>query len=228
MLEGKTFVAVIRAVLHRGHDLVLYPDDETTSLHSALFGSTATHLLRKCPCPVWVLKPSTGSEDGRFRRVLAAINAGTDSPSEQELNTKILELATSLARREGAETHVVHCWAVYGESLLASRGRMTPEELDEYRTQTLNTHRDALEGALGRFVAEGHDIRTHLRKGDPGLMIPELAETLPADVVVMGTVARTGINGVFIGNTAEHVLQRIGCSVMAVKPDGFASPVSPE
>ncbi|MCU0303727.1 MAG: universal stress protein [Thermoanaerobaculales bacterium] len=228
MLRGKTFVAVIQAVLLRGHDLVLYPDDETTSLHRPLFGSTATHLLRKCPCPVWVLKPSREAEDGRIRKVLAAINAATGIPSEQELNTKILELATSLARREGAETHVVHCWAVYGESLLASRGRMTPEELDEYRAETLRIHRKALEDAVARFVADGHDVRMLLRKGDPGLMIPELAETLPADVVVMGTVARTGINGVFIGNTAESVLQRIGCSVLAVKPDGFSSPVSLE
>jgi nucleotide-binding universal stress UspA family protein len=44
----------------------------------------------------------------------------------------------------------------------------------------------------------------------------------------MGTVARTGMNGVFMGNTAEAVLQRIGRSVLAVKPDGFRSPDSLE
>ena len=41
----------------------------------------------------------------------------------------------------------------------------------------------------------------------------------------MGTVARTGIPGLLIGNTAETILQRVDCSVLAVKPDGFVSPV---
>jgi nucleotide-binding universal stress UspA family protein len=229
VLDGKAFVSVIQQVLRESHDIVLFPDDEATSIQSTLFGSTATHLLRKCPCPVWVIKASDDSDDERrFRRVLAAVNAVSEDSAEQRLNTKILELATSLAEREGAETHVVHCWSVYGESLLATRGRMEPEELDEYRTQTRRSHEEALDSALHRFTNEGTVVRPHLRKGDPGREIPDLAAELPADVVVMGTVARTGINGVFIGNTAESVLQRIRCSVLAVKPDGFASPVTVE
>jgi nucleotide-binding universal stress UspA family protein len=45
------------------------------------------------------------------------------------------------------------------------------------------------------------------------------------DLIVMGTVARTGLGGLLIGNTAESVLQRVDCSVLAVKPEGFVSPV---
>jgi nucleotide-binding universal stress UspA family protein len=228
VLEGRPFVAIIREVLRDERDLVLFPEDRDSSTTSLLFGSTATHLLRKCPCPVWVLKEtSRGSGSRSFKRVLAAINAGTKDPVEVALNVKILELATSLAQREGAEIHVVHSWSVYGESLLSGRGRIKPEELTEYRRQTRQTHRKALEEALAPFVKAGHEIREHMPKGDPGKLIPHVAENISADVVVMGTVARTGIEGVFIGNTAEHVLQQIGRSVLAVKPDGFVSPVGP-
>ena len=45
------------------------------------------------------------------------------------------------------------------------------------------------------------------------------------DLVVMGTVARSGIAGMLIGNTAERVLRKLPCSVLAVKPEGFTSPV---
>jgi nucleotide-binding universal stress UspA family protein len=45
------------------------------------------------------------------------------------------------------------------------------------------------------------------------------------DVLVMGTVARGGIPGMLIGNTAERVLRKLPCSVLTVKPDGFESPV---
>jgi nucleotide-binding universal stress UspA family protein len=228
-LNGKAFVSIIREVLAGDHDLVLFPDDDTTSIQDRIFGGTAIHLLRKCPCPTWVLKNTAGSsENVRFQRVLAAINASTRDAEEKDLNTKILELATSLAEREGAEIHVVHCFSVYGESLLASRGRLSPEEIEAYRTDTREEHHAALADALDRFTSDGRTIQPHLRKGDPGRMIPDLAGQLQTDVVVMGTVARTGINGVFIGNTAEAVLQRIGRSVLAVKPDGFRSPISLE
>jgi nucleotide-binding universal stress UspA family protein len=43
------------------------------------------------------------------------------------------------------------------------------------------------------------------------------------DLVVMGTVARAGIAGMLIGNTAERVLRKLPCSVLTVKPDVFVS-----
>lgn len=66
------------------------------------------------------------------------------------------------------------------------------------------------------------------RRGNPREAIPGLARELKADLVVMGTVARTGIAGFIIGNTVESILDDIGCSELAVKPDGFVSPVAPD
>ena len=67
---------------------------------------------------------------------------------------------------------------------------------------------------------------THLSRGDARAVIPELARALHADLVVMGTVARTGISGLLIGNTAESILDQLDCTVLAVKPPGFVSPVT--
>ena len=57
-------------------------------------------------------------------------------------------------------------------------------------------------------------------------MIPKLAHEKQVDLIVMGTVCRTGIGGFFIGNTAEKILQDVDCSVLTVKPEGFVSPVT--
>ena len=46
------------------------------------------------------------------------------------------------------------------------------------------------------------------------------------DVIVMRTVARTGLPGLITGNIAEQVLSQITCSVLAIKPDGFVSPIT--
>ena len=70
--------------------------------------------------------------------------------------------------------------------------------------------------------------QTHLVKGWARKEIPALVGRLEADLVVMGTVARTGIPGFIMGNTAETILNQIDCSVLAIKPPGFATPVTLE
>ena len=86
-------------------------------------------------------------------------------------------------------------------------------------------HRSRLEAALeGYRISEPRD-HIHLRKGNAELLVPEVASETGADLIVMGTVGRTGISGYFIGNTAEAILGQIDCSVLAVKPPGFQTPV---
>jgi nucleotide-binding universal stress UspA family protein len=63
------------------------------------------------------------------------------------------------------------------------------------------------------------------RRGEPEAVISDFVVGHGIDLVVMGTVARGGIPGLLIGNTAERVLRQLPCSVLAVKPDGFVSPV---
>jgi nucleotide-binding universal stress UspA family protein len=64
-----------------------------------------------------------------------------------------------------------------------------------------------------------------LVEGEPERAISHFVDRNGVDLVVMGTVARSGIPGVVMGNTAERVLQRLHGSVLAVKPPGFVSPV---
>ena len=66
----------------------------------------------------------------------------------------------------------------------------------------------------------------HLRQGPASRVIPDMATQLKADLVVMGTLGRTGISGLIIGNTAEAILDQLTCSVLAIKPPGFVSPVT--
>ena len=56
VLGGSPFIEVIKEVLRQGHDLVMMAAEGEGGVEDALFGSTSTHLMRKCPCPVWVMK----------------------------------------------------------------------------------------------------------------------------------------------------------------------------
>jgi universal stress protein E len=44
--------------------------------------------------------------------------------------------------------------------------------------------------------------------------------------VVIGTVGRTGLSAALVGNTAEHVIDSLDCDVLALKPDGYVSPLA--
>ena len=62
-------------------------------------------------------------------------------------------------------------------------------------------------------------------KGRAGDIIPDLAESLEVDLVVIGTVGRGGVPGLLIGNTAETILNAVDCSVLTLKPEGFETPI---
>lgn len=65
----------------------------------------------------------------------------------------------------------------------------------------------------------------HLAEGGIEDVIKMSIADLKIDVVVMGSVARSGIPGLLIGNKAEKILNTIKCTVLTVKPDGFVSPI---
>lgn len=235
VLQGTPFLEVIREVLRNGHDLVI-KSPETSDWLDRLIGSDDMHLLRNCPCPVWLIKAQSPK---KYRRILAAIDVHEMHPSPvpeamSALNREILEKASSLALSDFAELNVVHAWDAVGESAMRCGFLRRPEdEVDAY-VERLRVHSEARISELVREVVFtlGQDAvdylrpQIHLVKGQARKEIPALAKRLSVDLVVMGTVARTGIPGFIMGNTAETILSQIDCSVLAIKPSGFVTPVT--
>jgi len=192
-------------------------------LKGMLFGSTAMHLMRKCPCPVWVVKKG---ENEHYDRIIAAVDPEPSDEQRNQLNFKIMDLATSLAKLEQSELLVVHAWVLYGETILRGGvGRMDREEIDKLVREAEAEHKEGLNNLLEKYDLQGLNYRVHLIKGEAGRVIPELAEKKRADLIVMGTLSRSGVAGFLIGNTAEKILQKVDCSVLTAKPDGFVTPV---
>ena len=235
VLTGTPFLEVIREVLRNRRDLVIKAPEQQEWLER-FFGSDDMHLLRKCPCPVWLVKPQS---DKDYRRILAAVDLNDDhSPHELEsihvLNCEILEMASSLALAESAELHVVYVWEAVGEKLMRHGPfLMTPEQQIEAYVERIRHHHSArldqvmadMKASMGAAL-DFLQPQTHLVKGSARKEIPALARRLEVDLVVMGTVARTGIPGFIMGNTAETILNQLDCSVLAIKPPGFVTPVT--
>lgn len=219
--RGKPFLEVIRAVRRNGHDLVIKVAEHDPGQEMSLLGSTDMHLLRKCPCPVWIDRPG---EKSAYRKILAAVDPFDDESGN--LQCLILDLATSLAEREHASLEVIHAWELPGESTLAhGRGRIPRVEIELLRQTTESSHREALDKLLQPYSLTTGDEGVHLVKGKAAESISGLTKSKDIDLIVMGTLGRAGIAGLFIGNTAENVLRDTQTAVLTVKPDGFITPV---
>jgi nucleotide-binding universal stress UspA family protein len=218
---GIPFIEVVHAVQRNAHDLVMKVAEHDTGLAGSLFGSTDMHLMRKCPCPVWI---DRAGDEPAYHRILAAVDPFDDESGN--LQRLILDLATSLADREHATLDVVHAWEMSGESMLASgRGRIPRSELDMLLAATETSHREGLDALLSPYGLSTGSSNVHLLKGRPAQIISGYARERENDLIVMGTLGRMGIAGLFIGNTAEDVLRETPTAVLAVKPDGFVSPI---
>lgn len=223
---GIAFVEIVREVLRKAHDLVILDADPKLGVLKRLFGSTSMHLMRKCPCPVWVVKPGVRS----YKRILAAVDVSVDAwgRAKRSINPVIVQLAGLMARMNHAELHLVQVWSVFEEGYLQVRGTSNDRAIRQLRKETKRDYAQKLDYLLDAVDMSGvRQVYTHLKHGnDPAARIVTLARKQSIDLMVMGTVCRTGLAGFFIGNTAEEVLNAVDCSVLTVKPQGFISPVT--
>ena len=225
VLSGITFIEVIREIIKKEHDLLITTPQGSSGLSEALFGTTTMHFMRKCPCPVWAIKPSKRDS---FNNILAAIDFNDEGESDPLLNDKIMELATSMAMKEKSDLHIVHAWDMHHENILRYHARISVEEIEKAKSRLRESYNNRLEKLGKKYSSIIRPENIHLLRGNPEELIPDIAIEKNIDLIIMATISRTGIPGLFIGNTAEKILQQVNCSVLAVKPDGFVSPVELE
>lgn len=221
LLSGRPGTVLIQEVLRSNHDLLMRSharDGAVPGLRP--FGAVDMELLRKCPCPVFLVRH--GSLDPH-PQVVAAVNASTEEAAERALNVKIVEFAVRMAEHDGGVPLLLQAWAPFAELMVRSHAADDDfaAYVDDVRQRTAADLRQLAQSFGGRLSG----VQLVHRRGEPETVISDFVVGHGIDLVVMGTVARGGIAGLLIGNTAERVLRQLPCSVLAVKPDGFISPV---
>lgn len=224
---GKFFYKVIQQVLKIHADLVVKLVDNSSERNGlSLFGSHDMHLLRKCPCALLLHKPQRKLP---FVKIIASIDVDIENeqPLEEDcLNTRIMDWAVKLHQPQSAPLEVVHAWQSEAENLVSHWNTdWSEKDLFLFNEREYLYHKNALEREVQVYRLSGLKLQTYLPKGEPEIAIAQLLKNHGNDLLVMGTIARTGISGMIIGNTAENIIEQIDCSVLAVKPKGFESPI---
>jgi len=214
--EPQPIVGIIEVVRRFGIDFVVKESRHHSKIKTLFYTPTDWHLLRKCPVPLWLLHQQISDQP---QRILAAVSSVFIDDEYQRLDQRVLKYATGLATRLGCDLQVVNAYCIVPLGVsLDGAGIYQDEYLQDLQQQH---HQRTLE--LTRTFAIP-DANVETRNGEAQTVIAQAAVELKVDLVVLGTVARHGIAGVFIGNTAEQILEMLDCEVLTLKQENFSFP----
>jgi nucleotide-binding universal stress UspA family protein len=137
-----------------------------------------------------------------------------------ELSDYAFGLACALARAPGARVVVLH---VGQPPVVAHRDvRTPPPQAGDYR--------QALADQLRRIRAPAADVAVEhrLEEGEPAEVIPQVAREIGADLILLGTHGRTGLERLLLGSVAEEVARKAPCPVVSVRVPGPETPAAQE
>jgi len=216
--HNRPFEAIINQVIEHNYDLVIKGTHQHDKFKSVVFTPTDWHILRKCPCPVLLVKDHEWPQQGK---ILAALNVGSDEAEHLSLNNTLTTQAKNIAKIINADVHLVNSYPGTPVNIAIE----IPEfDASEYNNAMQKHHQEAMNQHAASF-----DIplkNTYVEEGLPESVIEHVALKVDAELVILGTVGRTGISAALIGNTAEHVIDQLNCDVLALKPDGYISPLA--
>jgi universal stress protein E len=213
-LLGAAYLQIIHAVQEASYDLVVTGTRGGSSLRRLVVGSTAQRLVRHCPAPVWVTRDRAWVS---LRSILAAIDFS-------EVSEEVLRVAASVAVKTQAKLEVLHVIEAGHEIEAAAAAQDKPalstERIDRDIREQVH---EFVNRTIGSILPGGVNVEW----GDAWDETSKVAERHESGLIVVGTVGRSGIPGILLGNTAEKVLYASPCSVLAVKPSSFVCTIPP-
>lgn len=215
---GPSWREIIIEVVKNNHDMVLV-GTRPHGFTGRLFGGTVMNLFRQCPCPVYAVKID---EEPDVPEIVVASDMS-------EVSSDILNFIVSAAQVADMKIHLVHAIDTQLDQRLKGLG-VGDETLKKCAEDIMEEVKNELNEQLAQtdYRTLSYGVQVHVLEGSPEVAIPAFIEEHKVNLLAMGTLARTGISGFFIGNTAERMLEKVKCSVLTFKPSDFVSPVVPE
>lgn len=212
---------LVRLVLKHRPQLLLAEAHRHSRLARPFLSNTDWELIRECPCPVWLSRPGRTRSGGP---VVAAVDPLHAHAKPATLDSEILDQAV---RAAGQPQRVLMCHAYTFpmqppviDGAIEAYWVMSEQELQRYEAML---HKEL--GKLGERAGIPERNRI-VAAGDPALVLPRVVRKQRASLVVMGAVSRSAVRRLFIGNTAERLVERLDCDVLVVKPRRFKTSVT--
>jgi universal stress protein E len=201
-------------------DLVVKDTHHHSLARRTFLTNTDWHLIRGCPVPLLLTKTRPWSAK---RVIAAAVDPGHAHGKPAVLDSLILDWAEALRDKLAGSLHAVHAfmphvrWAEAAIGETAMMSAITSQMIEDERLRRL-ARVQALSAPCGINLSN-----THVAFGVASEVLSRFAQEEHVDLLVMGAISRYGVDRLFIGSTAERVLEQLPCDVLVVKPRDFAS-----
>ncbi len=215
------FEGIVREVLRSNPDLVVAETHQHARGARFFLSNNDWQLIRLCPAPLLLVKkPSAYGK----ARVLAAIDPLHAHGKSAHLDDRILEIAQAVTAAHAGRLDVVHAYLPLTTMVAAAVAEPIVVPVDP---RVERRHERDVKKAVDRSTAPLGlpERQVHVEIGPPESVICSLAKRLRSDVVVMGAVSRRGLERIFVGNTAERILDPLPCDVLVVKSARFRTAV---
>ena len=211
---------IVRKAVESAADIVFKDTHYHPLLKRSIFSNTDWNLIRDCSALLWLVKPRAIAAKPRF---LAAVDPLHERAKPSGLDDRIIDAAKQLCYPLNGELHVFHAFDVTPALAAPMDSMAMPLPIREITEAMRVRHTDAV-----HELTDAHGIARnciHVHEGSTRERVVWLTDELHADVVVMGAVSRRGLTRVFLGNTAEEVIDKLPCDLLIVKPVGFETSV---
>ena len=208
---------LVTAAQAEDSDLIVVGTKGKTGLAHVLLGSTAERVIRGAPCPVLTVRTEPTDperEEGvlsrsiKLERILVPVDFS-------DCSLDALEYAAVVAQQAKASLTLLHVLEPVSYGLDFTLGHSRTRE------QVRETWTKRLEELASSLKLTHIPVESQLRGGVPADSILDSAQTLPCDLIVMGTHGRRGISHAFSGSVAEAVLRKSRCPVLTVRNQKF-------
>ncbi len=218
--DNPLYEGILRRVAEFEPDLVVKDTHYHSFLRRALFTNTDWNLIRRCPVPL--LLSRTADWPAR-PLILAALDPGHHGDKPAALDHDILDAAQLLGRQLDGTVEAVH--AFFPAALLAATTGLggVPLAPELGATELLESERKRV-SAAAQEIARSHGMTeksVRVLQGSASEVLPRVTTEDHVDLLVMGAVSRSRLREVFIGSTAERVIDRLPCDVLVVRSADF-------
>ena len=168
------------------------------------------YFVSDCDYPVWIVKPRTWDEQVE---VLCCLDIDDKSEINHKLNSNVLATSDQLARLLGGQLHVIDCF--FGEVCSMS---FEVESSGHFKrtTSVMEQHKQLIQTYISGLTLTEQSL--HVVSGTPDFAIPDTADSLQAELVVIGNNADHGIMDRLFGDTAVNLVNNMTCDVLVLKP----------
>lgn len=214
---GIPYIEIIKEANESQSSMVIIDSHREDRQEVCQRGSNTLNLMRKSETPIW----SIATHSAPIKNVVAAIDL--TNQDYQDFNKKLIALAHEFCASINANLTFCHVWKLESEGFLRDWSGYKDIDIALLSQKMRQERMERLKVLLAPHEKSSVPMQVELLEGETRQVLPQYVSDNGIDLVILGSMSRTGISGFVMGNTAESMINQLSCSVITMKPDSFKS-----